>query len=334
MEFKDYYEILGVEPTADKKVIQQTFHKLARKHHPDVNPGNKAAEEKFKTFNEAYQVLSDVKQRKKYDQARAQYLEWQKSGHPQQDFDWQNWSASQAGTGAAQQRGNDARTQYANAEDMDDLFGSDSPYSDFFSSLFGQAPRSGRAQPAPARARPGRDVEYEVDLTLEEAFHGAERLLDIDGHRIKAGIPAGVRTGSRVRLAGQGEPGVSPQPAGDLYLNVRILPDMVYERDGDNLHMEIPVDFFTAIAGGEIRVSSLERALLLKIPPQTNAGQSFRLRGKGMPHLGDPKTRGDLFALVKLVIPEKLTDEELKAIRELAASRSNRAQAQPEEVKL
>ena len=335
MDFKDYYEILGVEPNADKKVIQQTFRKLARKHHPDVNPGNKEAEEKFKTFNEAYQVLSDVKQRQKYDEARAQYLEWQKAGHRQQDFDWQNWSDARAGSGTTSRRGNEARTQYNNAEDLEDLFGSDSPYSDFFSSLFGQAGRNGSAPAAGTpRPRPGRDLEYEVDLTLEEAFHGAERLLEIDGHRIKAGIPAGVRSGSRVRLAGQGEPGSSSQPNGDLYLNVRILPNKTFERDGDDLHMEIPVDFFTAIAGGEIRISSLDRPLLLKIPLLTNAGQSFRLRGKGMPHLGDPKTRGDLFALVRLILPEQLTDEELKTIREMTNSRAKRAKTQPEEVKL
>lgn len=319
MDFKDYYEILGVPPNADKKVIQQTFRKLARKYHPDVNPGNKEAEEKFKTYNEAYQVLSDAKQRKKYDEVRAQYQQWQQAGGQKQDFDWQNWSA---------EPGKGARAQTVNAEDLEDLFGSDSPYSDFFSSLFGQTRKSGRgAAPGPRR---GRDVEYEVALTLTEAFQGAERLLEIDGHRIKAGIPPGVRTGSRVRLAGQGEPGSSGGPAGDLYLNVNLSPDETFERQGDDLHMDVPVDLFTAIAGGEIRISSLERPLILTIPPRTNAGQSFRLRGKGMPHLGDPKTRGDLFARVRLVLPDPLTDLEVNSIRELAASRADHT---PNEVK-
>jgi curved DNA-binding protein len=335
MDFKDYYEILGVPPNADKKVIQQTFHKLARKHHPDVNPGNKEAEEKFKTFNEAYQVLSDAKQRKKYDEARAQYQQWQQAGGPKQDFDWQNWSASRAGTGTTSEPGKGARAQTVNAEDLEDLFGSDSPYSDFFASLFGQAQSSGRrGQDTAPRPRRGRDVEYEVALTLAEAFHGTERLLEIDGHRIKAGIPAGVRTGSRVRLAGQGEPGSSGGAAGDLYLNVNLTPDEIFEREGDDLHMELPVDIFTAIAGGEIRVPSLERPLILTIPPRTNAGRSFRLRGKGMPHLGDPKTRGDLFAQVRLVLPDALTDLEVTRIRELAASRSNPVQPPPKQVKV
>jgi curved DNA-binding protein len=209
MDFKDYYGILGVLPDSEEKVIQQTFRQLARKYHPDVNPGNKEAEEKFKTINEAYQVLSDVEQRKKYDELRAQYQQWQQAGGRQQDFDWHNWSA---------QPSKGERVQYASAEDLEDLFGSASPYSDFFTNIFGQGRGSGssRSQSTPPRPRRGRDVEYEVDLTLEEAFHGTDRLLEMDGHRIQASIPPGVRTGSRVRLAGQAEPGHNGGPAGDL----------------------------------------------------------------------------------------------------------------------
>jgi curved DNA-binding protein len=322
MDFKDYYKTLGVSPDADAKAIRQAFRQLARKVHPDVNPGNKDAEEKFKTINEAYQVLSDAEQRKKYDELRAQYQQWQQAGGRQQDFDWQNWSA---------QPGKGDRVQYANTEDLDDLFGSASPYSDFFTNIFGQAHRSGKGSGQSSRPSPrrGRDVEYEVDLTLEEAFHGTERLLELDGHRIKAGIPPGVYTGSRVRLAGKGEPGQKSGPAGDLYLIVHILPNETFEREGNDLHLDVPVDIFTAIAGGEIRIPSLERPLILTIPPRTNAGRSFRLRGKGMPHLGDPKKCGDLFAMVRLVLPDPLTDQEVKSIRALAASRPNRSQPLP-----
>jgi curved DNA-binding protein len=323
MDFKDYYEILGVPPDAEKKVIKQTYRQLARKYHLDLNPGNKEAEEKFKTINEAYQVLSHVEQRKKYDELRTQYQQWQQTGGRQQDFDWQNWSAQ------SDKRG---RVRYANPEDLEDLFGSESPYSDFFTNIFAQAQRSskGRSRGAPPSPRRGRDVDYEVDLTLTEAFLGADRLLEIDGHRIKASIPPGVRTGSRVRLAGQGEPGYNNGPAGDLYLAVHVLPNETFEREGDDLHIDVPVDIFTAIAGGEIRIPTLERPLMLKIPARTNAGQSFRLRGKGMPHLSDPKTHGDLFALVRLVLPDPLTDQEVNSIRELASSRLNRAQLHPE----
>ncbi len=324
MDFKDYYEILGVAPTADKKVIQQTFRQLARKHHPDVNPGNKDAEEKFKTINEAYQVLSDAKQRKKYDQLRAQYQQWQQTGGQQrQDFDWQNWSAQpDAGT----------RTQYANAEDLEDLFGSASPYSDFFSNIFGQARKSGNGRTTSPSPRRGRDVEYEVDLSLEEAFRGAERSLEIDGHKIQASIPLGVRTGTRVRLAGRGEPGQKGGAAGDLYLIIKVLPNDIFERDGDDLHFDASVDIFTAIAGGEIRIPALERPLTLTIPPRTNASQTFRIRGKGMPYLREPSKRGDMFARVKLVLPDSLTEQEVNGIRVLASARQKRVE--PNEAKL
>ena len=310
MDFKDYYEILGVGPDSEKKVIKQTYRELAKKYHPDVNPGNKAAEEKFKTINEAYQVLSDTEKRKKYDELRAQYLQWQQSGDRQQDFDWQNWSA---------QPGQGVHVQYASPEDLEDLFGSASPYSDFFNNIFGQV--RGRGKGTAPRPRRGRNVEYEVDLTLEEAYHGTDRLLEIDGHRIQAMIPPGVKTGTRVRLSGQGEPGHNNGPAGDLYLIVQILPNETFEREGDDLHIDVPVDIFTAVAGGETRIPTLDKPLILKIPPKTNARRSFRLRGKGMPHLGDPKTHGDLFALVRLVLPEPLSDKEVNSIRELASSR-------------
>jgi curved DNA-binding protein len=288
MDFKDYYTALGVPPDADAQAIRQAFRQLARKVHPDVNPGNKDAEEKFKTINEAYQVLSDAEQRKKYDQLRVQYLQWQQTGGSQQDFDWQNWSAPRAGTGTSSSPDQGARVQYATPEDLEDLFGNASPYSDFFTNIFGQARRSGkgRGRGNPSGPQRGRDIEYEVDLTLEEAFHGTQRLLEMDGHRIQAGIPAGVRSGSRVRLAGKGEPGQNSGPAGDLYLVVHILPNETFEREEDDLHMDVPVDIFTAIAGGEIRIPSLERPLILTIPPRTNAGRSFRLRGKGMPWSG------------------------------------------------
>jgi curved DNA-binding protein len=187
----------------------------------------------------------------------------------------------------------------------------------------------GSGRRTPPRPRRGRDVEYEVDLTLGEAYHGTDRLLEIDGHRIQATIPPGVRTGSRVRLSGQGEPGHNNGPAGDLYMIVHILPNETFEREGDDLHIDVSVDIFTAIAGGETRVPTLDRPLLLKIPPRTDAGRSFRLRGKGMPHLGDPKMHGDLFALVRLVLPEPLSDKEVNSIRDLASSRSNRSSLHP-----
>ena len=315
MDFKDYYEILGVSPDADQKTIKQAYRKLARQYHPDVNPGNKEAEEKFKSINEAYQALSNPEQRKKYDELRAQYQRWQQSGRRPQDFNWQSWNA---------QPGQNANVQYESAEDFEDLFGSESPFSDFFTSIFGQT--RGR-QARPTSPRKGQDVEAEVDLTLEEAYRGTTRSLQIGDRRVEARIPPGVRNGSRVRLAGQGAAGRDGGSAGDVYLVVRLLPHPNFELEGDNLHTEAPVDIYTAVVGGEVRVPTLDRPIMLKIPPRTQGGRTFRLRGRGMPKTGDSKSAGDLYVRVKLMLPENMTEEELDTFRSLAAKRKSRQPA-------
>jgi curved DNA-binding protein len=314
MDFKDYYEILGVSPNADEKTIKQAYRKLARQYHPDLNPGNTEAEEKFKSINEAYQALSNAEQRKKYDELRAQYQRWQQTGGQPRDFNWQNWAA---------QPGEQANVRYATAEDLEDLFGEENPFSDFFTSIFGQT--GGYARGARTRApRKGQDVEAEVALSLEEAANGTMRTLQVGERRIEARIPPGVRTGSRVRLAGQGGPGRDGAPPGDVYLAVRLLPHPDFELEGDELHTKLPVDIYTAVAGGEVRVNTLDRPVMLKIPAMTQSGQSFRIKGKGMPKKGDPKVRGDLYARVTLVLPENMTEEELAALRSLAEKRKSR----------
>ena len=310
MDFKDYYEILGVSPDADAKTIKQAYRKLARQYHPDVNPGNKDAEEKFKTINEAYQALSNVEQRKKYDELRAQYQRWQQSGRNPQDFNWQSWAA---------QPGQEANVQYGSPEDFEDLFGGESPFSDFFSSIFGQSP--GRSRPSGPRK--GQDVDAQVELTLEEAYRGTTRTLQIGDRRIEARIPPGVRNGSRVRLTGQGTPGRDGGPAGDVYLVVRLLPHPNFDLEGDDLHTEVPVDIYTAVIGGEVRVPTLDRPVMLKIPTRTQSGKTFRLSGRGMPKMGDPKKRGDLYVRVKLMLPENMTEEEVNTFRSLVAKRKS-----------
>lgn len=315
MDFKDYYEILGVSPGADEKTIKQTYRKLARQYHPDLNPGDKEAEEKFKNINEAYQALSNAEQRKKYDELRAQYQRWQQTGGQSRDFNWQNWAA---------QPGQQADVRYATAEDLEDLFGEQSPFSDFFTSIFGQT--GGYTGGARTRTRApsrGQDVEAEISLSLEEAARGTSRTLQVGDRRIEARIPAGVRTGSRVRLAGQGGPGGGGAQAGDLYLVVQLLPHPDFELEGDDLHTKVAVDVYTAVAGGEVRVNTLDRAVMLKIPPMTNSGQSFRIKGKGMPKKGDAKSRGDLYARVNLVLPENMTEEERNTLRSLAEKRKS-----------
>lgn len=311
MDFKDYYEILGVSPDADEKTIKQAYRKLALRHHPDVNPGNKESEEKFKTINEAYQALSNPEQRKKYDELRAQYQRWQQSGRNPRDFNWQSWAA---------QPGQEVNVQYGTPEDFEDLFGGESPFSDFFSTIFGQA----RGRSAPSGPRKGQDVEAAVELSLEEAYHGGTRTFQIGDRRIEARIPPGVRTGSRVRLSGQGEPGRNGGPPGDVYLIIRLLSHPTFELEGDDLYIRVSVDFYTAVLGGEAQVPTLDRPLTLKIPPKTQADRTFRLRGKGMPKPKDPNTKGDLYARTRLILPENMTEQELNALRELAKSRRNK----------
>jgi curved DNA-binding protein len=311
MEFKDYYQILGVSPDADEKTIRQAFRQLARQYHPDVNPGDKAAEEQFKAINEANQVLSDPEQRKKYDALRAQYQSWQQSGGRPRDFNWQAWSTPP---------GEGVYEQYGTMDDLQDIFGDESPFSDFFTSIFGGA-RGARGTRRTSPPRRGRDLEVEVEVTLEEAFRGTTRSLQIGDRRLEARIPPGVYTGARVRLAGQGESGRQGGATGDLYLNIRVLPHATFERDGDDLFTEVPVDIYTAALGGEVRVPTIDGSVMLKIPPQTQSGRTLRLRGKGMPRLNDPNTRGDQYARVRLVLPEPLSERELQAFRELADAR-------------
>jgi curved DNA-binding protein len=328
MEFKDYYAVLGVAPDADEQTIKQAYRKLARQYHPDINPGDKEAEERFKEINEAYQALGDAERRRKYDELREQYQRWQQHGG-QGEFDWsgrrdapggQAYSWGQQGVPGGQ------TYTYSNIspEDLEDLFGGASPFSDFFTSMFGQAEAGPSRRTHEARPRRGRDAEAPVEITLEEAAQGATRAIQIGDRRIEARIPPGARTGTRVRLAGQGSPGAARGPAGDLYLNIEVAPHPQFERDGDDLHTTAPIDLYTAAAGGEARVPTLEGNVNLKVPPRTQADRVFRLKGKGMPRLERPAERGDLYARAKLVLPEPLSDQELETLRSLAQGHRTR----------
>lgn len=329
MDYKDYYAALGVAPNADDQAIRDAYRKLARQHHPDVNPGDTQAEERFKEINEAYQALNDPQRRRQYDQMREQYQRWQQRGGPPPGYTDFNWG--QTGAGAGTPRGypggqtyTTSEGTYVSPEDLEDLFGGDSPFSDFFSSMYGRGEGGTAGRGREPRPRRGRDAEVEVEITLEEAFHGATRSIQIGDRRIEARIPRGVRTGSRVRLAGQGTPGAAGGPAGDLYLNVVVLPHPVFEHDGDDLRADLRVDFYTAALGGEVRVPTIDGSVNLKIPPHTQADRAFRIRGKGMPRLERPADRGDMYARIKIVLPEPLSDAELEGLRELARTYHNK----------
>lgn len=320
MEYKDYYNTLGVSKDASEDEIKKAYRRLARKHHPDVNPGDSSAEEKFKEINEAYQVLSDKEKRQKYDRFGSQWEQYQQRGGSAEDFDWSQWAAQPGGT----------RTRTVSPEEFEQMFGGfgGGGFSDFFETLFGgmgggQAGFGDRQYTqAPfgttGRARRGRDVEHSVQITLEEAFHGTTRMLQWEaGNRIEATIPPGVRTGSRVRLRGQGGKGATGGEAGDLFLVIEVLPHPRFDRDGDNLRLEVPVNLYTAVLGGEVKVAGIDRTVTLTIPPETKNGTVLRLQGLGMPKLKKPDKRGDLFVVVDVQIPQNLTDEEKQLFQQL-----------------
>jgi curved DNA-binding protein len=317
VDYKDYYKILGVPKSADEKEIKKAYRKLARQHHPDVNPNDKEAEAKFKEINEAYEVLSDPDKRQKYDQMGQSYQSWQQAGGQPGGFNWNDWVAANQAAGARGRQGAGQRVTY---EDFNDVFGGGSGFSDFFEQFFSGA--GGRA-PGARSATPmaGRDLEQEVDVNLEEAFQGAQRLLEIEGRRLEVKIPPGVKTGSRVRVAGEGMPGVRGGARGDIYLRINVLPAKDFERRDDDLYTEVTVDLFVALLGGEVHMPTLAGTMALRIPAGTQPGRSFRLAGQGMPKLRAPNERGDLYAKIQVRLPDKLNDQERELVRQWAQLR-------------
>ena len=309
MEYKDYYKTLGVSKTASDEEIKSAYRNLARQFHPDVNkePG---AEDKFKEVNEAYQVLSDAEKRKKYDQFGSEWQNYQTSGGQPGGFDWGPWQQSQGG-----------RTSYrtVSPDEFSEMFGGMGGssgfggFSDFFETLFGGGGFGSsftgqtRAQPQPRM----KDMEYEIDLSLHEAYTGTKRTLQFeDGRKIEASIPPGVKTGSKVRLGGQAG-------GADLFLKVNILPDPVFKRKGDDLYMDVPVDIYTAILGGEVGINTMTKTVCLNIPEGSDSGKRFRLKGLGMPNLKDPTKFGNLYVTIQVTVPKNLTSAEKDRFREI-----------------
>ncbi len=296
---KDYYKTLGVSRSANAKEIKQAYRKLAKKYHPDTNPDNPNAEARFKEINEAYEVLSDQEKRETYDRFG--------TANPQQV---PPWGANPAGGGSP------FTYTTTNGGDFGDL-------SDILGSLFGRrggsagvgSPFSGGATRQNVR---GQDIEQKVNISLQEAYTGATRLITKGERTVRVNIPAGAKTGTKVRLAGEGEAGVG-QP-GDLFLVVEVEPDNIFEREGDDLTVDVKVDMFTALLGGEAEVPTLGRPIKLKIPAGTQSGRKFRLGGKGMPVLSQPEKHGDLYARILITVPGHLSDKQRELVEQLKAA--------------
>ncbi len=306
MEYKDYYKTLGVERNADEDAIKKAYRKLARQFHPDVNKGDKKAEERFKEINEAYEVLGDQEKRKMYDRLGSDFRRYQQAGGDPRAYDWAQWF-NQSGQGRA---GGNVRIEDL---DLGDLF------AQFFGGGFSQEGAGDFRRARSARSRP-RDLEQPVTITLAEAYHGTTRILSKDGEEIEVKIPAGVKTGSKVRVRGQGARN-SKGEAGDLYLVIEIAPDATYERRDDDLHREIKVDAFTAMLGGEVKVPTLGGDVVVRIPAGTSSGSRIRLRGKGMPRLSPKGEHGDLYLRVMITAPTDLTEDERQALQKMARRR-------------
>lgn len=344
MEYKDYYNTLGVKRDASADEIKKAFRKLARKYHPDINPGDNAAEAKFKEINEAYEVLSDADKRKKYDQFGADWNRYQQAGNTG-GFDWSQY-ASQPGGGV--------RVDFGQGSQGFGGFGSDAGFSDFFETLFG-ATGGRRTSGFSGGNRPqkGQDYEQPIEISLEQAYNGTQRQLTIEvpqrcatcqgtgaqgnnlcptcqgtgvsGQQMRTltiKIPAGIDTGGKVRVSGEGGFGINGGPNGDLYLLVTVQSHPRYERQGQVLRYHAPVDMYTMILGGSAKIELLSgKTLTLQIPANTPNGKTFRIRGQGMPKPGQPDQRGDLYIIAEAQLPTDLSPRERELVQELQSLR-------------
>ncbi len=299
MDFKDYYKILGVDKTASADDIKKAYRKLAVKYHPDKNQGNKQAEEKFKEANEANEILGNPEKRKKYDELGANWKQYENQG----------------GQGYNQGRNQQQGGQRYYSSGNEGFEGSEN-FSDFFESYFGgnfgsQGGQRGR------RSQSGSDYEAEVQLSLEEAYAGTSRMMEVNGEKLQMKFK-GVQEGQKLRIKGKGGQGLNGGTRGDIYVNVHIAPHPHFERKGDDLYCEAPVELYTAILGGKSPVRTMKGIIKIDIAKEMDNGKTLRLKGMGMPKFGKENEFGDLYAKVKIIIPKKLTVKEIELFEQLS----------------
>tara|TARA_R110000868_G_scaffold257374_3_gene514481 strand:+ start:6734 stop:7672 length:939 start_codon:yes stop_codon:yes gene_type:complete len=300
MDYKDYYKILGVSKTASVKDIKKAYRKLAAQYHPDKNPDDKNAEEKFKEVNEANSVLSDKEKREKYDTLGSDWEAYQHTGD-----DWRDYAKQKS----QQKRYNqgDPSSFYGQQTTGED-------FSSFFETMFGDGRQSKRGQQA---AHAGGDIQAEMPITLLEAYHGSRRTFEIHNQNLRINIKPGSYDGQQLKIKGKGQPGVQGGNRGDLHIILRVQPDPRFQRKADNLMHIVSVDLYTAILGGKIEVPTLIGKLNVTVPKESDTGKTLRLKGKGMPKYNKPSTYGDLLVKLNVNLPKHLTKEEEELFKKL-----------------
>jgi len=304
MEFKDYYKILGVDKNATKEEIKKAYRKLALKYHPDRNPGDKNAEEKFKDITEAYEVLSDENKRKKYEQLGSNWKFYQNANF---NGDWFN-EFGKAKQGAFAFNGN-----------FSDVFSEFTGFSDFFKMFFGDFSSSGAGfnnfSASNYYSKKGKDLEAQLELTLAEAINGATRILNLNGNKIRLKINPGVQDGQKLRVRNQGGRGINGGENGDLYLIIKILDDPNFKRVENNLYHTVDIDIFSLVTGTTKKIKTLDgKNIAVKIPPGTESSKIFRIKGMGLPEGNNNNARGDLFIKLNVVVPKNISGKDLKTI--------------------
>lgn len=311
MAYIDYYKILGVDKNASQDDVKKAFRKLARKYHPDLNPNDPSAKDKFQEINEANEVLSDPEKRKKYDE----YGEHWKHAD---EFEAQKKARQHAGAGGVgfSGFGGDGGSYWYSSDGEGFSGGDAGGFSDFFESMFGHRGGGGRG----GSGFRGQDFNAELHLSLRDAAQTHKQVLNVNGKQVRITIPAGVADGQVIKLKGYGGEGVNGGPAGDLYITFRIAEDPVFKRLGDDLYVDVEVDLYTAVLGGEKVVDTLEGKVKLKIKPETQNGTKVRLKGKGFPIYKKEGQFGDLIVTYSVKIPTSLTDRQKELFRELQQS--------------
>lgn len=314
MAYIDYYKVLGVDKTASQDDIKKAFRKLARKYHPDLNPNDPTAKEKFQAINEANEVLSDPEKRKKYD-------EYGENWKHAEEFEAQR-KAQQArggfgGFGSGSQGFHtDGNGTYWYSSDGQEFSGHGADgFSDFFEELFGQ--RTGRRSAGSQRGFRGQDYQSELHLTLRDAAHTHKEVLNINGKQVRITIPAGVADGQVIKLKGYGAEGMNGGPAGDLYITFVIEDDPVFRRQGDDLYENVTIDLYTALLGGEQLVNTLDGQVKLIVKPGTQPGSKVRLKGKGFPMYKQEGKAGDLIVTYQVHLPEHLSERQRDLLQQI-----------------